>query len=96
MRHATIAILAVLAFVLTAYDAFAVWRGGAGATISEVLLGAGRSSPLVVLAFGILMGHLFGQAWTGRDRVAQFASENLLLVLAAGVLLGAVLWRQKP
>jgi hypothetical protein len=96
MRHATIAILAVLAFVLTAYDAFAVWRGGAGATISEVLLGAGRSSPLVVLAFGILMGHLFGQAWTGRDRLASLASRAPARVLAVGRLLGAVLWRQQP
>jgi len=95
MRHITIAILAVVTGALSIYDAVAVWRGGAGSTISEVLLVAGRGSPVVVLAFGVLLGHLFGQAWAWRDRVGEFASDHLLVVLAIGVLLGAVCWRQR-
>jgi len=96
MRHVTIAILAVVAGVLAVYDAIAVWRGGLGSTISEVLLVAGRVSPVVVLAFGVVLGHLFSQPWKPREYVAELASENLLLVLAVGVLLGAVCWRQRP
>jgi hypothetical protein len=59
MRQATIAILAAVALSLAIYDVIAVWRGGNGATISEVLLAAGRSYPILVLALGILLGHLF-------------------------------------
>lgn len=96
MRGITVAILAVVAIALVVYDVVAVWRGGSGATISEVLLGAARGTPVLVLAFGILVGHLFSQPWKPRDLVAEFASGNLLLVLALGAVLGAVLWRQKP
>jgi ABC-type Fe3+ transport system permease subunit len=96
MRHVTIALLSALAFGLSVYDAIAVWRGGVGASISEVSLAAGRAVPAVVLGLGIILGHLFGQPWRVRDRVADFASEHLLLVLFSGVVLGAVLWRQRP
>lgn len=96
MRAITVALLAVVALALAGYDVVAVWRGGNGSTISEVLLAAARAHPVIVLAFGVLLGHLFGQPWHVRDRLASLAAEHLFAVLAVGVVLGAVLWRQQP
>jgi hypothetical protein len=95
MRAITIAVLAAVALALAVYDVIAVWRGGGASTISAVLLVGARQSPVLVLAFGVLLGHLFGQAWGVRDRLAELASENLIAVLALGIVLGAICWRQR-
>jgi putative Ca2+/H+ antiporter (TMEM165/GDT1 family) len=63
MRHATIAILASVTVALCIYDVIAVWRGGGGSTISSVMLAAGREYPIIVLAIGVVLGHLF---WSQR------------------------------
>lgn len=41
------------------YDMFALWSGGAEATISRVIYATAQEYPVLTLAVGILMGHLF-------------------------------------
>lgn len=63
-RHVTIALLVATALGLAIYDIVAVWRGGGRATISSVLLASAHSYPIIVLAIGVLLGHLF---WPQRE-----------------------------
>lgn len=58
-RTATVALLAVLPFVVIAYDAIAAWRGGGAATISDVVLAVSLRRPIIPFAVGVLCGHLF-------------------------------------
>lgn len=59
LRHVTIGLLVAVAILLSAYDVFAVWRGGVGSTISEVIRDAAHAHPIIAAAFGALVGHFF-------------------------------------
>lgn len=58
-RAVTSALLVCLAAAMGIYDVIAVWRGGGRATISSVVLDTARAYPILAIAFGILIGHLF-------------------------------------
>lgn len=50
----------IVAFVLgCVYDLIAYTNAGNEATISRVLLGWATDYPIVAIAFGVLLGHLF-------------------------------------
>lgn len=50
----------IVAFLLgCVYDLFAFTAAGNDATISRVLLGWATDYPIVAIAFGVLLGHLF-------------------------------------
>ena len=56
-RFTTVWVLIVTTIGLIAWDLYA--RKKPGATISEVLLGSAKQSPILPFLFGVLMGHLF-------------------------------------
>jgi hypothetical protein len=51
-------IILVVIFALT-YDCIIMWRGGVKSTISRVTLAWAQAYPIIPLAVGILIGHLF-------------------------------------
>lgn len=61
----TIAVILGSAVAIAAYDFWVAWcvaeedGGGYQATISCILLDAAKYAPIIALAFGVLMGHLF-------------------------------------
>ena len=57
-RHTVLFIIA-LAVTIATYDIVALWRGGAEATISQIVYDAARNEPIAAFVFGVLMGHLF-------------------------------------
>lgn len=58
-RILTAALLVAFAVILIAYDVVAEIKGGNASTISQVLYNAALAEPVIPLAIGILMGHLF-------------------------------------
>lgn len=56
---ATVWFCIAVTVVSIVYDVIAYKQGGVGATISRTLLNTGKENPVVVLAIGILLGHLF-------------------------------------
>lgn len=58
-RTITIIIMAVALVLLVGWDIFAYVKAGREATISDILLDWSQRWPVIPLAFGVLMGHLF-------------------------------------
>ena len=58
-RNLTTMVLIVGTATVILFDAIVAWRGGAGATISEVVLATALRRPIVPFALGVLVGHLF-------------------------------------
>lgn len=58
-RTFTVVLLVILPALVIAYDVLAVWRGGATATISNVILTVSLKRPIIPFAVGLLCGHLF-------------------------------------
>ena len=57
--RATTDFIAIILFVIFAYDAYAVARWGHSGTISAVLLKYAYKYPVVPFLIGLIMGHLF-------------------------------------
>lgn len=55
----TAIVLVATAVVLVSYDVAAEVKGGNAATISQVLYHFAQSEPILAVALGILVGHLF-------------------------------------
>jgi hypothetical protein len=64
VRKATIYVILATTLGLSVYDAVAFAVGGYEATITAVIREASMEWPLIVLAAGILGGHLF---WYKKD-----------------------------
>ena len=45
--------------IIAIWDILAFWKGGRDATITHVLRGWAQNSPIIVLAIGVLIGHVF-------------------------------------
>jgi hypothetical protein len=58
-RDGTIWLLCVGTPLVLIYDCVAMWRGGAAATISDVVTKSSFKHPFVAFAVGVLCGHLF-------------------------------------
>lgn len=52
-------LLVVVALLVAVYELVAIFGGGQLGTVSEVLLAWSRRHPVIPLAAGILIGHLF-------------------------------------
>ena len=52
-------ILIVLVFFLVLWDIYAAYRWGYDGTISRDILQASYANPIIPLATGIILGHLF-------------------------------------
>ena len=61
LRQITILIVAVVLVFLVAYDVYAASRDASN-TITVVLRDAAKYLPLIVLAWGALTSHLFGES----------------------------------
>lgn len=57
----TLSVLGATACLLGLYDVWVKVRGGDKATISKVLLNFAKRYPIVPLALGVILGHIF---WT--------------------------------
>lgn len=57
--HLTVKILIITAIFLIIYDVYIIWKKGKFYSISAFIIRGSKKMPLVVLAFGILLGHLF-------------------------------------
>lgn len=55
----TAGVLIAAAVVLIIWDVIVAIRGGNTATISQVLYHAAQAEPVIALALGIVLGHLF-------------------------------------
>jgi len=53
-------IITISVIVIGIYDLVVVLSSGTGSSISQVLVNAGFSAPVMVFSFGFVMGHLFG------------------------------------
>lgn len=73
MRQSTKAILIFTTVALSLYDVAAVLIGGVDATISRVIVHAASEYPIIAVAAGILIGHLF---WPQRIKSNSGASEK--------------------
>lgn len=58
-RMATAAILVAFAVGLIAWDTFVALKAGNSATISQVLYQFAKQEPIICVALGIVVGHLF-------------------------------------
>ena len=81
--------LAILVVAL-AWDVFAGYMGWQN-TESWILHTTGHRHPILVLAAGILIGHLFIGRWPA---VFSFACQESWLPLIAGIVAGWLLWGQ--
>ena len=45
--------------VIAIYDIYALISGGQSATISSILFNDSKVAPMIPLAFGVLIGHIF-------------------------------------
>jgi hypothetical protein len=86
-----------------AYAAVDVWcyaRGGWTGTFSYFVLTSCRRSPLLVLALGVVLGHLLffesprSVGHTFLSGTKTFLADNLFVVLLIGLVLGRLLWPQ--
>jgi hypothetical protein len=83
----------VLSWVL--WDLVVVANHTAGDTISEITLALARRYPIVPLAVGIVVGHLFGASRFVLPAVA-FCEAHPAVPLLFGIAAGAVCWSQLP
>ncbi len=58
-KHITAALLGATVFILGVYDIFAEIFGGDSTTISQIILHMSQAVPIIAVAFGVLIGHLF-------------------------------------
>lgn len=65
----------------------------AGDTISEITLALARRHPIIPLAVGVVVGHLFGASRFFEPAVA-LVEAHPLAPLFFGILAGAVCWSQ--
>jgi hypothetical protein len=84
-------LVGVLAWI--AWDIVAAMAGTTGDTISEVTLALARRRPVIPLAVGVLLGHLFVPEGVLTPAIA-FVRAHPSLPLLAGLVLGAVCWSQ--
>ena len=55
----TVLFLIIIASSLIIFDAFIIWKKGKQESISAHVIRGSHKYPLIVLLFGILLGHLF-------------------------------------
>jgi hypothetical protein len=60
----TVWLIFLAVVVVTGYDLFVVTRHGASASISWTILTLARAYPIIPLAVGTLLGHLFWPQFT--------------------------------
>jgi hypothetical protein len=75
------------------WDIVVVANHTAGDTISEITLALARRHPILPLAVGIVVGHLFGASRFVLPAVA-FAETHPVVPLLFGIAAGAVCWTQ--
>jgi hypothetical protein len=55
----TIIMIVANVIIMAGYDVLALTEGGVDATISRVLYHGASDHPIIAVAFGVLVGHLF-------------------------------------
>lgn len=48
--------------IIAIYDIYALIEGGESATISSIIFNNSQVAPMIPLAFGVLIGHVFWQS----------------------------------
>lgn len=64
-QQVTLGVIVATAATLIGYDIWVAWAWGNDATISVVTRRLGWGAPIVVIAWGVLSGHLFGRELVG-------------------------------
>lgn len=64
-----------------------------GSTVSEIVNKLARTTPMIPLAIGVVMGHLF-MAFEAWDPFFEFIRPRPLIALLWGVMSGAMFWYQ--
>lgn len=59
LQRATLAVVLACCAALAAWDLYAYGRGGWPATVSYLVLTRARRHPILAVAVGVLIGHLF-------------------------------------
>jgi hypothetical protein len=63
----TVIFIIALAIIVTLFDVWVIWKKGPQSSISAYIIRGSHKYPLLVLLFGMVLGHLF---WSMRtDRV---------------------------
>lgn len=55
----TVIFLIVIAAAMILFDVFIIWKKGKAESISAHIIRGSKQYPLIVLLFGIILGHLF-------------------------------------
>lgn len=55
----TVLFLIIIAIIMISFDAWIIWKKGKGESISAYVIRGSKKYPLIVLLFGMLLGHLF-------------------------------------
>jgi hypothetical protein len=82
--------------VIAVFDVVAIDRGGYPATISYLALHAATERPVIALAVGILVGHLFWSVPAESSRVDRALLVVGLLALAGGAAAYAAAFTVPP
>ena len=59
MKKATGLFIVFGIIIIAIYDIYALINGGQSATISSILFNDSKVAPMIPLAFGVLIGHIF-------------------------------------
>lgn len=62
--NTTVLFMAIIALIMIIFDIVIIWKKGKQESISAHVIRGSKKYPLLVLAFGILLGHLF---WSMSD-----------------------------
>lgn len=89
-------IVTILIIVLGILDLVVVVWKGTGSSVSDFLIRAGLTSPMITFTFGFVCGHLFGRM----TPVGVSPTDNIWYVViavlfGAGVGYGISQWRKK-
>ena len=77
----TVQIMIAVAIFLAAYDVYIIYSKGKFYSISAYIIRGSKKMPLVVLAFGILLGHLFWSMNTFDYATKEYLIEKCKAVL---------------
>lgn len=80
----TTIVLLVAGAILALYDVYIIFTKGKYNSISAVIIRGSKRYPLVVLAFGVLLGHLFWSMNTFDYAEPEYLKERCREVLNVG------------